>query len=135
MIGRSKFYADFTREDVDRLTAFMHVYRASAGQTIIHEGDVDDYMILIIEGRVEIVKTDSQGNHRPMTAVGPGATLGELIDNLEAAHPGIKAQLVEDGRMKPGVAAVCGHAETRQGLLQKLNDDVEVHFVPAISGG
>ncbi len=78
MIGRSKFYADFTREDVDRLTAFMHVYRASAGQTIIHEGDVDDYMILIIEGRVEIVKTDSQGNHRPMTAVGPGATLGEM---------------------------------------------------------
>ncbi len=65
----------------------------------------------------------------------PGATLGELIDNLEAAHPGIKAQLVEDGRMKPGVAAVCGHAETRQGLLQKLDDDVEVHFVPAISGG
>jgi CRP-like cAMP-binding protein len=78
MIGRSKFYADFTRDDVERLTAFMHVYRASPGQAIIHEGDVDDYMILIIEGRVEIVKTDSQGNHRPMTAVGAGATLGEM---------------------------------------------------------
>ena len=78
MIGHSKFFADFTREDVDRLTGFMQVYRASAGQEIIHEGDVDDYMLLIIEGRVEIVKTDSQGNHRPMTAVGPGATLGEM---------------------------------------------------------
>jgi len=78
MIGHSKFFADFTREDVDRLTGFMQVYRANAGQEIIHEGDVDDYMLLIIEGRVEIVKTDSQGNHRPMTAVGPGATLGEM---------------------------------------------------------
>jgi len=78
MIGRSKFYADFTRDDVERLTAFMQVYRASPGQAIIHEGDVDDYMIFIIEGRVEIVKTDSQGNHRPMTAVGAGATLGEM---------------------------------------------------------
>lgn len=78
MIGHSKFFADFTREDVDRLTGFMQVYRANAGQEIIHEGDVNDYMLLIIEGRVEIVKTDSQGNHRPMTAVGPGATLGEM---------------------------------------------------------
>jgi CRP/FNR family cyclic AMP-dependent transcriptional regulator len=78
MIGHSQFFADFTREDVDRLTGFMQVYRANAGQEIIHEGDVDDYMLLIIEGRVEIVKTDSQGNHRPMTAVGPGATLGEM---------------------------------------------------------
>ena len=78
MIGNSKFYADFTREDVEQLTAFMQVYRANAGQTIIREGDVDDYMLLVIEGRVEIVKTDSQGNHRPMTAVGPGATLGEM---------------------------------------------------------
>ncbi len=78
MIGQSKFFADFTREDVDRLTAFMHVYRASAGETIINEGDVDDYMLFIIEGRVEIVKTDSQGNRRAMTAVGPGATLGEM---------------------------------------------------------
>ncbi len=32
MIGRSKFYADFTRDDVERLTAFMQVYRASPGQ-------------------------------------------------------------------------------------------------------
>ncbi len=78
MIGHSKFFADFTREDVDQLTGFMNVYRANAGQTIIHEGDVDDYMLFIIEGRVEIAKSDSQGNHRPMTVVGAGATLGEM---------------------------------------------------------
>jgi len=78
MIGHSKFFADFSREDVEQLTAFMDVYRANAGQTIIREGDVDDYMLLVVEGRVEIMKTDSQGNHRPMTAVGPGATLGEM---------------------------------------------------------
>ena len=51
MIGHSKFFADFTREDVQRLTAFMHIYRAEATQMIIREGDVDDYMLLIIQGR------------------------------------------------------------------------------------
>ena len=65
----------------------------------------------------------------------PGATLGEVVDNLEARFPGVKNQLLEDGKIKPGMAAVCGHAPTRQGLLQKLDPDTEVHFVPAISGG
>jgi molybdopterin synthase sulfur carrier subunit len=65
----------------------------------------------------------------------PGKTLGVLIDNLDAAFPGISKHLLQDGRLKPGLAAVCGHAATRQGLLQKLDDDTEVHFVPAVSGG
>lgn len=65
----------------------------------------------------------------------PGKSLGELVDNLEAAYPGISDHLVKDGRLKPGLAAVCGYAATRQGLLQKLEDDIEVHFVPAVSGG
>ena len=78
MIGHSKFFADFTREDIQRLTAFMQIYRAEAAQMMIREGDVDDYMLLIIQGRVEIVKIDSHGNLQPMTTVGPGATLGEM---------------------------------------------------------
>ena len=78
MIGHSKFFADFTREDIQRLTAFMQIYRAEASQMMIREGDVDDYMLLIIQGRVDIVKIDSHGNLQPMTTVGPGATLGEM---------------------------------------------------------
>ena len=78
MIGHSKFFADFTRDDVQRLTAFMHIYRAEATQMMIREGDVDDYMLLIIQGLVEIVKIDSHGHLQPMTTVGPGATLGEM---------------------------------------------------------
>ncbi len=65
----------------------------------------------------------------------PGKTLGELIKNLEKRYPGISAHLIEDGKLKPGLAAVCGTTETRQGLMQPLEDDTEVHFVPAISGG
>ena len=78
MIGHSRFFADFTREDVERLAAFMQVYRAEPGQTIIREGDVDDYMLLIVQGKVDIVKVDSQGKHQPMTSVGSGAMLGEM---------------------------------------------------------
>src|SRR5690349_24890250 len=61
MIGHSKFFADFSRDDVQMLAAFMQVYRAEPGNMIIREGDVDDYMLLIIQGKVDIVKTDKRG--------------------------------------------------------------------------
>ncbi len=65
----------------------------------------------------------------------PARTLGELIDNLEAAYPGTRDHLIQDGRLKPGLAAIVGHVATRRGLLQKLDPDTEVHFITAISGG
>jgi CRP-like cAMP-binding protein len=108
MIGHSRFFSDFTREDVEQLAAFMQVYRANTGELIIREGEVDDYLILIIEGRVEISKSDSQGESHPMTAVGPGATLGEMsmIDgeprfaNCVALEPTTFAVLSRDNMVR-----------------------------------
>jgi len=78
MIGHSKFFADFNRGDVQTLAGFMQVYRAEPGSMIIREGDIDDYMLLIISGKVDIVKTDKRGVIQAMTSVGPGMTLGEM---------------------------------------------------------
>jgi CRP/FNR family cyclic AMP-dependent transcriptional regulator len=78
MIGHSKFFADFSRDDVQMLAGFMHIYRAEPGSMIIREGDIDDYMLLIIQGKVDIVKTDKRGVIQAMTSVGPGMTLGEM---------------------------------------------------------
>ena len=78
MIGHSRFFDDFSREAVQQLAAFMQVFRAEPGSMIIREGDVDDYMLLIIQGKVDIVKTDKRGVIQAMTSVGPGMTLGEM---------------------------------------------------------
>lgn len=64
-----------------------------------------------------------------------GKTLGELIDNLESRYPGTKAHLLEEGSLKPGVAAVVNHTTTRKGLLEKIDDESEIHFINAVSGG
>jgi CRP/FNR family cyclic AMP-dependent transcriptional regulator len=78
MLGRSKFFQDFTPDDIRKLSQFMTVYRAEAGDTIIREGNTDDYMLFILEGRINIVKTDAHGERHPMASVGPGSTLGEM---------------------------------------------------------
>ena len=59
----------------------------------------------------------------------------EVIDNLEKMFPGTKEHLVEEERIKPGLAAICGFSATRKGLLQELEPDTEVHFLPSIAGG
>lgn len=78
LIGHSRFFSDFTRNDIEMLAREMLLYRAQPGQTMIREGDVDDFMLLVIEGRVDIMKRDRHGMRQPMTSVGPGATLGEM---------------------------------------------------------
>jgi CRP/FNR family cyclic AMP-dependent transcriptional regulator len=78
MIGRSPFFAEFSREDIDMLSEYMDVYRAQPGEIIIREGDGGDFMLLVLEGSVDILKRDARGEQRHMTTVGPGMTLGEM---------------------------------------------------------
>lgn len=78
MMGRSRFFDDFEAGELERVAGFMRIYRAQPGQTIIREGDVDDYMLLIVRGRVDIAKQDKRGITQPMTSAGPGVALGEM---------------------------------------------------------
>ncbi|MFI4923001.1 MAG: cyclic nucleotide-binding domain-containing protein [Burkholderiales bacterium] len=78
MIGHSPFFAELDREDVGVLAGFMQVYRAQPGEVIIREGDPGDYMLLLIQGQVDILKKGLRRNEQHMTTVLPGMTLGEM---------------------------------------------------------
>jgi molybdopterin synthase sulfur carrier subunit len=64
-----------------------------------------------------------------------GRNVRQLIDDMERHYPGIKERLVADGDIRPGISVVIDGLAARQGLLQPVGDDSEVHFVPAIGGG
>ncbi len=78
LVGRSLFFAEFSREDISILAAYMDVYHAGTEQVIIRETDGGDYMLLIIEGAVNILKKSMRGEQRHMTKASPGMTLGEM---------------------------------------------------------
>lgn len=62
-------------------------------------------------------------------------TVRGAIDALDAQFPGIHDRLYRDDGLKPGLSvAVDGHVSS-MGLLQKLQETSEVHFLPAIGGG
>ena len=65
----------------------------------------------------------------------PGATVREVIDNLESRYPGMKERLCEEDRLKPGIAVYINGLLTRGSLLERVDTDAEIHFLPAIGGG
>ncbi len=65
----------------------------------------------------------------------PGRTLGEVIDQLEAAYPGMRARLVAGDQVRESLAVLVGGEQRAGLLLEPVADDAEIHFVPAIAGG
>ena len=65
----------------------------------------------------------------------PGKTLHVLIENLEARYPGMREYLTEEGRLKPGMVAVVDGEASVEGMRTPLQQETEVHFLPAIAGG
>ena len=66
-----------------------------------------------------------------------GSTVRRLINNLEALHPGIKEYLVDqvEDDLIPGLAVVIDGEISQLGMLDKVGESSEVHFLPAIGGG
>jgi molybdopterin synthase sulfur carrier subunit len=66
-----------------------------------------------------------------------GTSVRRLINNLEILHPGIKEFLVDDGEddLVAGLAVIIDGEVSLLGMLEKVRENSEVHFLPAIGGG
>ena len=59
----------------------------------------------------------------------------QLINALEEQFPGIKDRLIEENQVRSNLAVSIDGEVARMGLLERVGENSEVHFVPAISGG
>lgn len=64
-----------------------------------------------------------------------GATVADLIQDLEARCPGLQARLCQDGRLRPELAVVVDGQTSSLKLRQPVSEASDVHFVSVISGG
>jgi molybdopterin synthase sulfur carrier subunit len=66
------------------------------------------------------------------------ATLAELIDKVDAEHPGIRGRVLgEDGKLRRFVNVYVGEDDVRfaGGLATPTPDGVTVSIIPAVAGG
>ena len=59
----------------------------------------------------------------------------EVIEQLDAQFPGIANRLMEDGEIRSNLAVAVDGEVARMGLMERVGENAEVHFVPAIGGG
>lgn len=64
-----------------------------------------------------------------------GATLGQVLEQLDQRHPGIRDRICQGNTIRPGIAVAIGDSVATLGLFQKADPDAEIHFLPAIGGG
>jgi len=64
-----------------------------------------------------------------------GSTIRQIISNLELLYPMTKNKLADKNEILPGIAVIIDGESTRLGLLEPVQSDSEVHFLPALGGG
>ena len=78
LIPKCTLLENFAPAEVRLLAHFMDVYRAEPAMEIIREGDGGDFMLMVLEGEVEVHKRDRWNTPQLLATVEAGRTLGEM---------------------------------------------------------
>lgn len=131
---------DFTPDEADTLGAAMRLVRADPGQVLVREGDVGDWMLLLLSGTVDVTKRadawpagadPAAGSAQPLPAgrtrlavIKPGAAVGEMsmLDGEPRYATCTAIEVVEAGVMTRAALARLIHDHPAVGakLLVKL---------------
>jgi molybdopterin synthase sulfur carrier subunit len=91
---------------------------------------------MAIEVRVPTVLREHTAGEKKVT--GEGATLRELIADLESRHPGLAPRLVDDeGQIHRFINVYVNDEDVRYlgGIETPLDDGDQVSILPAVAGG
>ena len=78
LMARTPLFAGLDLEEARKLGAFMYVYEAPAGLTLISEGEAGDFMLLLIGGSVEVLRRNRYNAPARIALAHPGHALGEM---------------------------------------------------------
>ena len=90
---------------------------------------------MAIEVRIPTILRSYTGGAKAVE--GSGATLDELLDNLDAAHNGLRERLVDGEKLRRFVNVYLNDEDVRflGGLETPVKDGDTVTVLPAVAGG
>lgn len=104
LISKTELFGVLDRLDINLLASYMSLYKAKDKDIIITEGEEGDYMLLVVEGNIDVLKQDTQHRMKHITSIKPGAIVGEMavVDGEKrfatciASEPSVLAVLTRD---------------------------------------
>jgi len=90
---------------------------------------------MAVEVRIPTILRSYTGGAKAVD--GRGATLSEVIESVEAGHPGIQERLVEGADLRRFINVYVNDEDVRflRGLATPISDGDVVVVLPAVAGG
>ena len=66
---------------------------------------------------------------------GPGRTVDQVIESLDGPYPGFKDRLCGDGQLDPAYMVAVDGRIGPLGLRERVREESEIRFLPAVTGG
>jgi hypothetical protein len=117
-------FADLFPEDLERIAKIAHEQWHPAGTALFHQGEEGNMMFIIVDGRVQVVRS-ADGKDRVLAQRVPGDFVGEMAI-IESAPR--SATLLTEGEVR--VLAIDG--ETFKGILRE-RPEVSLAVLKSIS--
>lgn len=84
MIERAPMFGDFSRQEINAVASYLRAYTAKKGAIIFREGEKGQFMCVVIEGRVDVLKETPGHERKKVAVVRAGKSMGEmsLLDDM-----------------------------------------------------
>ena len=118
MLDGAQMFKDFEWAQIEALSGYIQLYRAAPDSVLFKEGDHGNFMCIVLKGRLEVHKQDTQHDDKTVATVYAGRSLGEmaLVDSeprsatAVVSAPSVLAVLTQENFMaitrdKPALAA------------------------------
>lgn len=76
-LERTRWAREFSFQDISGLSEFLRACEVPQGNYIIHEGDEERFLCIMLTGEAAVVKQDLQGNKSELATLSKGAAFGE----------------------------------------------------------
>ena len=77
-LAQSKLATELTSTQCEALAATMTVRDLDLGEVLVHEGDTDDHLYVVLAGSLGVVKAARTDNELTLNIMRPGDVVGEL---------------------------------------------------------
>lgn len=78
MLRNTQLFGGFFDDENELIAPYMLAYGAPKGVIVFREGERTGQMCLLVEGSLELFKSDDQGGHKKLVEMRAGKSIGEM---------------------------------------------------------